>query len=68
MQDRDSKHKAEITQDFINERLDMIMMTWPKGSSDLNPIENIWSWLKRAVPSDLRQTNQNSLMTWWIAL
>jgi len=38
MQNRDSKHKAEITPDFINEKLDMIM-TSPKGSSDLNPIE-----------------------------
>jgi len=51
MQDRDSKHKADIGQDFINEELDKIMQ-WPKASIDLNPIENVWAWLKRSVTSD----------------
>jgi hypothetical protein len=34
-------------------------MVWPANSPDLNPIENLWSWLDRQIAKDLpRDTDQ----------
>jgi hypothetical protein len=34
-------------------------MVWPANSPDLNPIENLWSWLDRQIAEDLpRDTDQ----------
>ena len=38
------------------------IMTWPPSSPDLNPIENLWALLKRAIYSEgKRYTSLNSV-------
>ncbi|GFV24419.1 transposable element Tcb1 transposase [Trichonephila clavipes] len=43
-------HRADIVNDYL-ESEEIARMAWPAYSLDLNPIENLWDVLRRAVPS-----------------
>jgi len=44
-QDNARVHTARIVRDFFDES-NITVLEWPANSPDLNPIENIWSYLK----------------------
>jgi transposase len=51
MQDNAPCHTARSIKTFLaSERIDMV--EWPPYSPDMNPIENIWAWMKTKLAND----------------
>src|SRR5689334_11212350 len=64
MSDNDPKHTSGLAKEYMQENF-MQTLDWPTYSPDLNPMENIWSWLKREVSKDLPENMsqlKNSLL------
>ncbi|ETV78810.1 hypothetical protein H257_07640 [Aphanomyces astaci] len=60
--DNASIHASKETKEFLNEH-NVHVMDWPAKSPDLNPIENIWGVLARAVYAHGRQfASKNELI------
>lgn len=49
VQDNDPKHKAKKTLKLLNELIGERIIRHPSYSPDLNPMENLWSYLDRKV-------------------
>ena len=66
-QDDDPKHVASKTMEwFANNHV--TILSWPPQSPDLNPIENLWSIVKRNVenrsPKDLEELEMFMVEKW----
>lgn len=61
--DNDPKHTSKLVKEYLAEQ-DYEVMKWPAQSPDLNPIENIWSTLKRRLFSEY-ETHPNGMLDLW---
>jgi hypothetical protein len=60
-QDNDPKHRSGVAKQFLHNEVPE-MIDWPSNSPDVNPVENLWSIIKRRVekrkPSNLDELDR----------
>lgn len=61
-QDNAPCHAARVTVNWFQKR-GITLMDWPGNSPDINPIENLWSCLKRMVAKEKPTTRQQLIET-----
>ena len=49
LQDGAPCHRSKLTTAFLKDNADFAIMDWPGNSLDLNPIENVWNWIKNKL-------------------
>ena len=72
-QDNASVHCSNETIKWLENREDLILMTWPSKSPDLNPIENIWGLMTKNIYAHGKQYNtlkelEDAIIKEWYSL
>ena len=67
-------HRAKVVTKYLDKKVEgwggkLEVLTWPSQSPDLNPIENIWRYIKKQIrkmpkPSSLAARYQSVLDEW----
>jgi len=48
-QDHSSIHDSRVVQEWVSRQADVELLDWPPRAPDMNPIENMWSEVKRTM-------------------
>jgi hypothetical protein len=48
-QDHSSIHDSRVVQEWLSRQADVKLIDWTPRAPDMNPIENMWSEVKRAL-------------------
>jgi transposase len=66
-QDNDPKHTSGVAKEYLQNNFPSVI-DWPSNSPDLNPIENLWSIVKRNVeirqPRNIRELEKFMMEEW----
>ena len=46
VEDNDPKHTSKVVKTFMEENMPRKLLDWPSQSPDINPIENLFAWIK----------------------
>ena len=52
-QDYSSIHDFRVIQERLTMQADVKLLDWPPQATDMNPIENMWSEVKRTMQENL---------------
>ena len=48
-QDHSSIHDSRVVQEWLSRQADIELIDWPPRAPDINPVENMWSEVKRTM-------------------
>jgi hypothetical protein len=48
-QDHSSIHDSHVVQEWLSLQADVKLIDWPPGAPNVNPVENMWSEVKRTM-------------------
>ena len=68
VQDNDPKHTAKLTKNWMAENMPQNIFLWPSQSPDINPIENLFAWIKQSLvkrsPKSIYQLKMELVDLW----
>ncbi|KAI6660243.1 hypothetical protein LOD99_10441 [Oopsacas minuta] len=68
VQDNDPKHTAKMTKAWMEKNMPNKKINWPSQSPDINPIENLFVWVKQKLlkkgPKNITQLKKEFTDLW----